>query len=79
MFYLFSNDFTKKMQSNLLTLMKMSADVKSVIASLDKLKNQSIPIGFEDKLQAQIVVNGEKHFLNDIELESIMTGRKAAK
>lgn len=71
--------FHKKMQSNLLTLMKMSADVKSVIASLDKLKNQSIPIGFEDKLQAQIVVNGEKHFLNDIELESIMTGRKAAK
>lgn len=50
--------------------------MKNVIASLEKLKNQSIPAGFEDKLQAKIVINGEKQFLNDIELVSITTERK---
>lgn len=56
----------------------MSTDVKNVIASLEKLKNISILVGFEGKLTAKIVIDGEKQLLNDIELESIPTGRRSA-
>lgn len=70
--------FQKKMQSNSLTLLKMSADVKKVIASLENLKNQSIPGGVDDKLAAKIVTERDKQFLNGVELVTVRTGRRAA-
>lgn len=47
--------------------------MRKKVGSLKKLKNQSIPTVFEDKVTPKIAIAGEKHFLSTIELESIMT------
>lgn len=60
----------KKLQSNSLTLLKMSADVKSAIVSLENMKNIIIPSGFESKLKAKLVNQGGKQFLNNVELQA---------
>lgn len=60
----------KKLQSDSLTLLKMSANVNETIAALENLKMQSIPSGFQTKLEAKLVNQDDKEFLNDIQLKS---------
>lgn len=65
----------KKLQSDSLTLIKMAANVKHAISTLENLKVQSIPTGFESKLQTKLVTRDEKEFLNDVELSTGTTLR----
>lgn len=66
----------KKLQSNSQTLLKMTADANSAIGSLEKLKQQSIPTGFESKLRNKIQDVDGKPFLNGIELNTIVSTRR---
>lgn len=70
--------FHKKIQSNTLTLLSMSESVKNVIASLEKLKSEPIPSGFEDQLTTKIVTNDEKKIIGDIELEQPTMNTRSA-